>query len=111
MIYARYLTRVAQAKLILPASLRKAFSLKVGDELKIRTGKKPDGTEFIMLKPARPTLRVRMKHFETESQLDVYRLTPEGDVDPNYAPVKKKDTALDAPQDRKRYGRGEYRRS
>ena len=30
-----------------------------------------------------------MKHFETESQLDVYRLTPEGDVDPNYAPVKK----------------------
>ena len=30
-----------------------------------------------------------MKHFDTESQLDVYRLTPEGDVDPNYAPVKK----------------------
>ena len=30
-----------------------------------------------------------MKHFETESQLDVYRLTPEGDVDQNYPPVKK----------------------
>ena len=77
------------AKLILPASICKAFSLNVGDKLKIRIGKKPDGTEFIVLKPARPTLRIRMKHFDTESQLDVYRLTPEGDVDPNYAPVKK----------------------
>ena len=77
------------AQLILSASICKTFSLNVGDELKIRIGKKPDGTEFILLKPARPTLRIRMQHGETESQLDVYRLTPEGDVDPNYPPVKK----------------------
>ena len=30
-----------------------------------------------------------MKHYATESQLDVYRLTPEGNIDPNYAPIKK----------------------
>ena len=28
-------------------------------------------------------------HLDTESQLDVYRLTPEGDVDPNYEPIRK----------------------
>ena len=52
-----------QAKLILPAPICKTFNLKVGDELKIRLGEKPDGTEFIMLKPARPTMRVRVKHW------------------------------------------------
>ena len=48
------------AKLILPAPICKAFSLKVGDELKLRIGGKSNGTEFIMLKPARPTLRIRI---------------------------------------------------
>ena len=53
-----------QAKLILPASICKSIQPQCWRRAQDTNRKETDGTDFILLKPARPTLRIRMQHSE-----------------------------------------------
>lgn len=77
-----------KTSLVLPAPVIDMFHLKAGDSLMIRIGD-VDGRKFIMLKPSRPTVHVRMKHQGEKSVVEIYPLTPDGKIDETRDPIIK----------------------